>query len=192
MTSKQISKRGARSGSPPALHRLAGGNGPPCFPTFSKARAGRQHFCVLQENSGLVRSRAPLCIGPRGAIINHASRNFSKHARGVSIFEASQKFQSGGLVRSRPALCIGLRGAMAHHASRNFAKHARGVSIFEASKKIPSGGLVRSRHQLDEGLREAWSSILFGIYRMRNARSKFSLFLKLLDSQQFRITTATT
>ena len=104
--SKKISKRGARSGSPPALHRLAGGNGPPCFPTFSKARAGRQHFCVLQENSGLVRSRAPLCIGPRGAIINHASRNFSKHARGVSIFEASQKFQSGGLVRSRPALCM--------------------------------------------------------------------------------------
>ena len=77
---------------------------------------------------------------------------------------------------------------MAHHASRNFAKHARGVSIFEASNKFPSGGLVRSRHQLDEGLREAWSSILFGIYRMRNARSKFSLFLKLLDSQQFRRT----
>ena len=77
---------------------------------------------------------------------------------------------------------------MAHHASRNFAKHARGVSIFEASKKFPSGGLVRSRHELDEGLREAWSSILFGIYRMRNARSTFSLFLKLLDSQQFRRT----
>ena len=30
---------------------------------------------------------------------------------------------------------------------------------------------------------EQWSSIVFGIYRMRNARSKFSLFLKLLDSQ---------
>ena len=107
------------------------------------------------QSGGLGRSRPPLCIGPRGAMINHASRNFSKHARGVSIFEASKKFQSGGLVRSRPALCIGLRGAMAHHASRNFAKHAWGASIFEASKKFPSGGLVRSRHQLDEGLRGA-------------------------------------
>ncbi len=48
-TSKKIPKRGARSGSPPALHRLAGGNGPPCFPTFSKARAGRLHFCVLRK-----------------------------------------------------------------------------------------------------------------------------------------------
>ena len=134
--SKTIPKRGARSGSPPALHRLAGGNGPPCFPTFSKARAGRQQFCVLQKNSKAVGSfgvARPFCTGPRGAMINHASRNFSKHARGVSIFEASKKFQSGGLVLSRPALCIGLREAMA--ASRNFAKHAPAVSIFEASQK---------------------------------------------------------
>ena len=48
-TSKKIPKRGARSGSPPALHRLAGGNGPPCFPTFSKARAGR-HVSIFASS----------------------------------------------------------------------------------------------------------------------------------------------
>ena len=108
--------------------------------------------------------------------------------RGASVFLRPPKnSKAGGSFGLAPRFAC-LRGAMAHHASRNFAKHARGVSIFEASNKFPSGGLVRSRHQLDEGLREAWSSILFGIYRMRNARSKFSLFLKLLDSQQFRRT----
>ena len=92
------------------------------------------------QSGGLVRSRPPLCIGPRGAIVHHTHRNFPKHARGVSIFEASKKFQSGGLVRSRPPLCIGLRGAMVHHTHRNFPNHARGISIFEASNKNSKAG----------------------------------------------------
>ena len=107
------------------------------------------------QSGGLVRSRAPLCIGPRGAMINHASRNFSKHARGVSIFEASKKLQSGGLVRSCPALCIALREAMAYYASRTFAKQRGASACLKPSKKFSSGGLVRSRHQLDQGLRGA-------------------------------------
>ena len=49
--SKKIPKRGARSASPPALHRPAGGNGPPCFPKFSETRAGRRNFGSFQKKS---------------------------------------------------------------------------------------------------------------------------------------------
>ena len=54
----------------------------------------------------------------------HASRNFANHARGVSIFEAFQKFPSGRLVRSRHQLEQGLRAAMVYHTFLNLS-HAR-------------------------------------------------------------------
>ena len=49
------------------------------------------------QSGGLVRPRPLLCIGPRRAMVHHASRNFPKHVRGVETLAASKKLQSENL-----------------------------------------------------------------------------------------------
>ena len=56
---QKIPKRGARSASPPALHRPAGGNGTPCFPKFSETCALRSHLACQKIPKRGARSASP-------------------------------------------------------------------------------------------------------------------------------------
>ena len=82
--SEKIPKRGARSGSPPALHRLAGGNGPPYSPKFSKTRAGLSIFEASKKISKRgARSGSPHALQrPAGGNGPPYSPKFSKAPAG--------------------------------------------------------------------------------------------------------------
>ena len=117
------------------------------------------------QSGRLVRSRIALCIGLREAMAHHASRNSAKHARGVSIFEASKKFASGGLVRSRHQLDQGLRGAMVQHTFRNLSHAKRQIKIFAVSETVRFATVqdhhchkIRTRRSL-RGFSIFWSQV---------------------------------
>ena len=109
--SKKIPKRGARSVSPPALHRLAGGNGPPYSPKFSKARAGLSIFEASKK------------IPKRGArSVSHHALHGLAGGNGPPCFPTFSKARAGQhfcVQKNSKAGSFGLapRGAMTNHAS---------------------------------------------------------------------------
>ena len=74
------------------------------------------------QSGGLVRSRPPLCIGPRGAMVHHTHRNFPKHARRISIFEASKKIPKRGARSGSPPALHKLAGGNGPPYSSKFSK----------------------------------------------------------------------
>ena len=91
--SEKIPKRGARSVSPPALHRPAGGNGPPYSPKFSKTRAGLSIFESSKKNSkrGARSGSPPALHGLAGGNGPPCFPTFSKARAGRQHFCLLQK-----------------------------------------------------------------------------------------------------
>ena len=87
------------------------------------------------QSGGLVRSRLPLCIGPRGAMVHHAFENFPKHARDFSIFEASKKISKREACSASPSALHRRAGGNGPSCFPKFSETRAGRRNFGSSQK---------------------------------------------------------
>ena len=137
---------------------------------FRNSSAGLDAWAAFKkfQSGELVRSRSPLCIGPRGAMIHHGSRNFPKYVRGVCIMAAFKKNpKRGARSVSLPALHRPA-GSNGPPWCPKFSETRAGRCIVAAStKNLKRGARSASLAAWTPTCVGQWSTMLFKSYCAR-------------------------